>query len=407
LNAAGSLQVDQFSRGANMSDQFTTVTQTGYFSRIGNAIVGVLFGVLLFVAAIILLSWNEGHAVRTAKMLAEGAASVVSINADSIEPGNEGKLVHFEGNATGEKLTDPLFNASGDAIHLMRVVEMYQWKETEKVGTQTNNIGGGQTSRKTYTYDKVWSRGLIDSSNFNKKEYVNPQTMRVNGSTWTASQVKVGSIMLPGDLVSKIDNYNVLALSDGSLGALPADLKSDATISDGVCYVSGQTGKTIAPSDPTIGDLKISEKLAPPGPVSVIARQAGNSLDPYPARVGGKIALLYVGSHPAAEMFATEQIRNKHLTWGLRAAGFAAMWFGLMLILNPLVVLADVVGIIGRIVGSGVAIACFLMAITLSSITIAIAWIAYRPLIGGALLGLAVVGVILLVARSRRAVRAH
>ena len=38
--------------------------------------------------------WNEGRAVRTAESLEEGAGAVVSVPADAVDPGNEGKLVH-------------------------------------------------------------------------------------------------------------------------------------------------------------------------------------------------------------------------------------------------------------------------------------------------------------------------
>jgi hypothetical protein len=385
-----------------MPDEFTEVVHTGYFSRIGNAIFGVLFGVVFFVAAIALLFWNEGRAVHTAKMLREGAASVISVSADSMEPPNDGKLVHFTGSASGEKLTDPLFHTSADGIQLSRVVQMYQWKETEKVGSQSDNIGGGQTSRKTYTYDKIWSADLIDSSNFHEKEYVNPRTMRVTGSKWAASQVKVGAFSLPPELINRVDNYGLLPLSDTNLEQLPHDLQGDAAISNGLCYISGQSRRTVNPGEPQIGDLKVSVNLAPPGPVSVVARQTGNSLDGYPTRAGGTLELLYVGNHPASEMFATEQRHNSQLSWILRGVGFVVVWFGLLLILNPLAVAADVVGIIGRIVGSGIAVVSFLVAVTLSSITVAVAWIVYRPLIGIAMLAVATSAVIFLITRSRK-----
>lgn len=73
-----------------------------------SAIGGVLVGIVLFLVAFPLLFWNEGRAVQTAQSLEEGASNVVTVGADKVEPGNEGKLVHLTGNAaTKESLTDP------------------------------------------------------------------------------------------------------------------------------------------------------------------------------------------------------------------------------------------------------------------------------------------------------------
>ena len=44
-----------------MSDHFTEVETTGYFQRIMNSLGGVVLGILLFLAAFILLYWNEGR----------------------------------------------------------------------------------------------------------------------------------------------------------------------------------------------------------------------------------------------------------------------------------------------------------------------------------------------------------
>ena len=51
---------------------YTEVTRTGYFGRIGNAIKGVIFGIVLFFVSFIILFWNEGRAVHTARTLEEG-----------------------------------------------------------------------------------------------------------------------------------------------------------------------------------------------------------------------------------------------------------------------------------------------------------------------------------------------
>ncbi|MCY2994909.1 MAG: hypothetical protein NTY19_44665 [Planctomycetota bacterium] len=62
-----------------MSDSFSEVTSQSWFSRLGNAIKGVLLGIILFVVAFPLLWWNEGRAVKTAKGLKEAGGAVVAV----------------------------------------------------------------------------------------------------------------------------------------------------------------------------------------------------------------------------------------------------------------------------------------------------------------------------------------
>ena len=71
-----------------MSDRFTVTTHESWFSRMGSAFKGILVGILLLIAWVILLWWNEGRAVLTAEGLTEGAGLVISVPADSIDPAN-------------------------------------------------------------------------------------------------------------------------------------------------------------------------------------------------------------------------------------------------------------------------------------------------------------------------------
>ena len=103
-----------------------------------------------------------------------------------------------------------------------------------------------------------------------------------------------------------------------------------------------------------------------------------------------------MGKHTADAMFTSAQESNKMLTWILRVVGFVVMFIGFSLLFKPLSVVADVLPIAGDIVGIGTGIVAFLLAAPLSLITIAVAWIFYRPLIGVPLLILAGVGLFFL-----------
>src|SRR5258708_18268552 len=111
-------------------DTFTETASEGWLSRIGSAIGGVLFGLVLFIAAFPLLFWNEGRAVTTAKSLAEGRGAVVTVPSDRVDAANEGKLVHTTGRAkTTATLADPHLGGSSHAIQLKRQAQMHQRNE--------------------------------------------------------------------------------------------------------------------------------------------------------------------------------------------------------------------------------------------------------------------------------------
>ncbi len=78
-----------------MADRYVEKTHQGYFSRIGNSIMGVLIGFLMLPGSVLLISWNEYRTIHRTKGLIE-AEKVVEEVADPLEilPSHENKLVH-------------------------------------------------------------------------------------------------------------------------------------------------------------------------------------------------------------------------------------------------------------------------------------------------------------------------
>jgi len=95
------------------------------------------------------------------------------------------------------------------------------------------------------------------------------------------------------------------------------------------------------------------------------------------------------GMVPAAEMFAEAVRGNTIITWVLRAVCLLLLAFGFSLLLAPLGVLADVIPFVGSIVRMGTGLVAFTLALLVGSVTIAIAWFWYRPLLA---LGVLVAG---------------
>jgi hypothetical protein len=92
--------------------------------------------------------------------------------------------------------------------------------------------------------------------------------------------------------------------------------------------------------------------------------------------------MLELGNASASKMFTSAEEANVVLTWGMRVGGFLLMLIGLSMVFRPLAVVADVVPIIGDLVGMGTGLVAFAIAAPLSLLTIAIAWMVYRPLLG-------------------------
>lgn len=364
-------------------DSFTEVTHESWFSRIGGAIKGFLVGLLLFVVAFPLLFWNEGRAVKRYKTLKEGGGAVVSVTSESVDPANAGKLIHTTGKAdTDATLTDSVFGVSSNALKLKRVAEMYQWKETSQSKTR-QKVGGGTETVKTYSYSKTWADRPINSTKFKKPTgHQNPQSIPYGFAEQIADEVTLGAYVLSASLLGKIQNFESLPV--GSDSPLPEQLEGKAKLHDGGFYIGAD------PASPQVSDTRIKFKVTKPTEVSVIAKQVDSTFEPYATKAGGTIELLQTGVHTADAMIQKAQESNKILTWFLRLVGFILMLLGLNMIFRPLSVIADVWPILGDIVGAGTGIVSFLLASILSLITIAIAWVVYRPLLGIILLVVAV-----------------
>lgn len=381
-----------------MAETHTEVTRQSWGSRLGGAFKGILFGFVLIVFGLWLLFWNEGRAVRRAKALTEGAGMVVSVAADRVDPGNNGKLVHLSGPATTDEiLRDDTFGVEVKAIHLERTVEMYQWRELEESKTD-KKLGGGTETTTTYSYARSWSPTHIDSSSFKEPEgHENPASFPYPARKVSAQKVTVGAFRLSPSMIRSMSRSEPLAVE--SLDGLPPELRWKAKLHDGGIYIGRRPGA------PEIGDVKVSFKVVRPATVSVVARQSENALEPYVTSNGDTIELLRLGSAPAEAMFQSAQKANQLNTWIFRGLGFLLIVFGVKRIFRPLSVMADVVPAVGNFVEAASGFVAYLLAGVLSLVTIAIAWLSHRPALAVTLLLIAGAGIAVALVLVIRAMR--
>jgi len=378
---------------------YTEVTSQNYGSRMMGSIKGVLIGLILFIAAFPVLWINEGYAVRVAKGLEEGAGSVVQTDLNTLSPEIEGKLIHGIGETyTPEILVDSELGISLNAIHLVRKVEMYQWKEVATTET-VEKVGGTKETITTYTYEKVWSASPIQSSSFidpnARTRNANPTQMPYQEQSWSAQQVMIGKYSLSPSLIRQISANQVLDYTNSEITDIPDSIKSKAEISPNQIYI-GSSG------NPQIGDLRISHYAGMPGQVSVMGKLINGQISPYRTKQNTTIEILKPGIHTAEDMIEAAKAANVFRTWLFRFLGFFLFFIGINTILKPLATVGVVLPFLGRLLSSGLGLVAGLISLILTFIVIAIAWIFYRPLLAIILLVLSGVIAYLLIVRKKQ-----
>lgn len=371
---------------------FTETTTTSWFSRLKSALIGALIGLIVVVAAIGVLFWNEGRSIKAYRALAEGAGLVVSVNVDTIDPENDGKLVHVSGVVTPDGIpSDEEFGIAADgAVALNRDVEMYQWVESSESTSETK-LGGSEETVTTYKYNREWRPGYADSSEFRQPEgHENPEPM-VASDGFAIDSAMVGAFAVPGNEVVGLGSVSAVKLT-----AADAERVSEALgLAVGLDKDGFYAGAN--PAKPEVGDLRIRFTRADVVEASFVAAQSGDWLAAYTASNGREIFLGAAGKESASDMFATAQSENTMITWLVRLGGLIGLLIGFSLVFSIFGVLADVVPFIGSIVRFGTGFIAVILTALIGPLVIAIGWFAYRPvlalgiLIGGGLIAAAVI----------------
>jgi hypothetical protein len=103
-----------------------------------------------------------------------------------------------------------------------------------------------------------------------------------------------------------------------------------------------------------------------------------------------EVELAAVGDHTAAELIENKRKAEAILTWILRGVGTLVMFLGFAVFLTPLSTMAAVIPLLGGVVRGAVGLVALAIAVPLSILVIAFAWLAYRPILGIALILLAI-----------------
>lgn len=362
-------------------DRIVKTTSVSWFSRIRQSVAGVFVGLLLIPVALVLLFWNEGRAVMTAKALAEGADIVVSVDSGTIDPLNDGLLVHVSGMVTANGTPfDHQLGIMGQGLRLDRKVEMFQWKEHQQSSTRTK-LGGGEETVTTYTYTKEWSEKAIDSARFTEPDGHDNPSMPLVSTSFPAPDGQIGVFRLNGAQISEFGRQQPLLIDSARAETIRTALGTDRQTE----ISAGSVVFARNPDHQEIGDIRVTYTETLPAEGSIVAAQHGNRLEPYKTQAGRDLYLTANGAVSAEDMFEAAVTDNVVLTWILRLVGFVVLYVGFSLILAIFAVLADVIPPVGALVRLGAGLVALIPTILFGAIDIAIAWIFYRPFIAMAI----------------------
>lgn len=320
---------------------------------------GIIFGLIIILVSIVLLIMNENKYINIYKSMQIERDNVTDIENDMVNDLYEDSLVCVSGKVSiNETLKDSKFGVSVKSPKLVRVVEMYQYK-------QNGN-----------KYNKVWSSELFDTSY--SEEYKNPVSMPYSSTSYFASDVKVGAFRLSFEQLSNLDankyysefNQNIIS----SLGYVINDK-----------YITNSSDI----NNPKIGDIRISFKYNDYKEISVLALQKSDTFETYNSSNGEVINEVVKGIKTGNEILDDISDNNKILLWGLRVVLTITSMIGFILILNNFKKLNKKVLLLGNV--KHTLIVSIILSISLSLLVISIPYLFYNILTGVILLLLSIV----------------
>ena len=361
-----------------MADTYTVKNKKqGFFGKVGSSFASIPLGIVIVIFGCMMLWNNEKKNVINIKDVKEMRENIVQLDSTTVDSANEGKLVALSGKLDygDQYLVDNTFGISVKTPVLEREVEVYEWiEESETKDEET-----------TYTYKKEWSDKLVDSSNFKKTaDHENPTYLKYESEKYLAEYLKVGKFDLSENFKSKLSaSKNLLELEPG------------------VALLEGYTvnGKYITNSkdveNPEVGDIRISYVYGEYDTVSVLGKQTGSKIGSYTTKKNSSISRLESGEKTADELINNIESGNKFSKWLMRILGAILVCLGMSMVLSPLTTLIGYIPFLGKIVNGAIGVVSTTVGLAISLITVTIAWLVYRPIIGIALIVVSV-GLIIL-----------
>jgi len=237
------------------------------FYKMPITIISICFGIGM-------LNYSITNELAQSKRLIEDLGEVQKIQSDSIDPLNEGRLVHLSGvTKVKNPLKDELFNLSFEAIVMNRKVEVYNADEV---------------------YSKRWKEVNGSAGKYSANRY--PPSLLLH-----AKEIKVKGYNLPKSMLLKLNNFkNYSAFPDEQV--FPTFMNEKPIIKEDYLFY----GKDF--NNPKTGNFRVSYQIIEPTIVSIMAKQEGRHLVSFPFQkkrpFKKPFSLLMLGERSPEYMFA-------------------------------------------------------------------------------------------------------
>lgn len=364
---------------------FTEKHTTGFGKNIGNSFMAIFFGILLLIGSSVLLWWNEGRSVEQMDALNEMNTNIVTLADTIYHPEYNNKPLWIQGEVKSvSEIHDPLFGVKSNDLSLKRTVEMYQWEE-KKTTDSKRNTGGSTETATTYRYDKKWSSVAIDSTSFKQFADHNNPSMLHQSRTFNAG-AQIGGYRLGKSVVAKIS----ITEPYDNLTSLPEKV-GNAKNYKSFLYIG------LDAKNPTIGDLKITYKVALAGEYSIIALSKNKTLTSYTTDNNKIFTFVRNGNISAKNIFQEELSNNSTLTWILRVVGLLMMFVGFSALFGMITTVASFIPGLSFLVNGIVGIVAAILTFIVGATIISIAWFVARPILALVILSIGIGSALLLV----------
>jgi hypothetical protein len=241
-----------------------------------------LGAVILLIGVGLAAVTEKGHIDYRTQMQRHGG-DVLNLGATGRPDADEqGYMVRVVGSLqVVEAPLDQQFNQQTNQPVLIRHVQMFQWHEMRYGGPAT--------------YEQDWQDHPVDSSHFEHAAgHANPGKFPIEAAQFDAGLVRLNDFVLDPVLVHALTGSQPIA---PDLRSLPSNLAASFSLFDNSLVTSA------VPSNPQVGDLKVSWEAVPVQDVTVVAKVTGNKLVPASDAADGVGFAVQTGDVPLADIF--------------------------------------------------------------------------------------------------------
>jgi len=261
-----------------------------------------ILNIVVIIIGLIVLVYGLTQKSETTIKADEIGSAVVEASVDKVDPKNNGKLILVSGDIyASDALTDSYFNITQKTIKLKRVVETYQW--TKDCSTEC-------------TYLKIWSEEHINSSDFDDA-HKNPDTVQYGSEEYMQKKTYLGEYVLTDKLVNDLRYDTVMGPDEIMLRY------------NGHYALNGEYITNSANMDnPNIGDFRIHYEYVKDKGVTVVAKQANDTFEPYYTDSKREIYDISEDQQTAAEYISSMEKNNSVFGIIMVIIGLLFMLFG-------------------------------------------------------------------------------